>query len=123
LIVDNEAGLEHISRGILPPVDLILLVSDCSRRGIQAAGRIAEMIGQLDFTAKRVCLIVNRAPGGVIGPGIEEEIKTQGLELAGVIPQDDSVFQYDADGKPLVSLPADSPVKIALGELVGKLGI
>ncbi|MDR1901285.1 MAG: AAA family ATPase, partial [Treponema sp.] len=44
MVVDNEAGLEHISRGILPPVDIILLVSDCSRRGIQAAGRLAEMI-------------------------------------------------------------------------------
>jgi CO dehydrogenase maturation factor len=123
LIVDNEAGLEHISRGILPPVDLILLVSDCSRRGIQAAGRIAEMIGQLDFKAKKTCLIVNRVPGGKLEPGIEAEIKEQELELIGIIPQDDSVYQFDADGKPLVSLPADSPVKLALGEIIKKLGI
>ncbi|GMO27396.1 MAG: hypothetical protein Ta2F_02970 [Termitinemataceae bacterium] len=60
LVVDNEAGLEHISRGILPPVDLILLVSDCSRRGIQAVGRIAQMIEQLDLKAKK--RVLDRKP-------------------------------------------------------------
>jgi CO dehydrogenase maturation factor len=123
MIVDNEAGLEHISRGILPPVDLILLVSDCSRRGIQAAGRIAEMIGELDMQVKNVHLIVNRAPTGRLEPGILEEIEAQKLSLIGVIPQDDLVYKYDAAGKPLVALPEDSPVKTALGEIIAKLNI
>jgi CO dehydrogenase maturation factor len=123
MIVDNEAGLEHISRGILPPVDLILLVSDCSRRGIQAAGRIAEMIGELDMQVKKVHLIVNRAPQGRLEPGILEEIEAQKLSLIGVIPQDDLVYQYDAAGKALVTLPEDSPVKAALGEIITKLNI
>jgi CO dehydrogenase maturation factor len=123
LIVDNEAGLEHISRGILPPVDLILLVSDCSRRGIQAAGRISEMIEQLDFKANKVCLMVNRAPEGKLEQGLLDEIKEQKLSLIGVIPMDESVYNYDAEGKPLVSLPEDSPIKQALGEIVRKLGI
>ncbi|GHU84336.1 carbon monoxide dehydrogenase [Spirochaetia bacterium] len=123
LVVDNEAGLEHISRGILPPVDLILLVSDCSRRGIQAAGRIAEMIGDLDLKVKDVRLIVNRAPGGVLDPGIMGEIETQKLNLLGVLPQDDGVYQFDAGGKPLVTLPEDSPVKRGLAEIIGKLGL
>jgi CO dehydrogenase maturation factor len=123
LVVDNEAGLEHISRGILPPVDLILLVSDCSRRGIQAAGRIAEMIGQLDFKVKDVHLIVNRAPGGKLEPGVLAEIEAQKLSLIGVLPQDDAVYQYDADGKPLVTLPDNSPIKQALGEIIKKLAL
>jgi CO dehydrogenase maturation factor len=123
LIVDNEAGLEHISRGILPPVDLILLVSDCSRRGVQAAGRIAEMIEQLDFKANRVGLIVNRAPGGKLEQGLLDEIAEQKLSLIGVIPTDESVYQYDAEGKPLVSLPKDSPIKKALANIVTELGI
>jgi CO dehydrogenase maturation factor len=123
LIVDNEAGLEHISRGILPPVDLILLVSDCSRRGIQAAGRIAEMIEQLDFKANKVCLIVNRAPAGKLEPGLLDEIAEQKLSLIGVIPMDESVYTYDAGGKALVTLPEDSPIKQALAEIIEKLGI
>jgi CO dehydrogenase maturation factor len=123
LVVDNEAGLEHISRGILPPVDLILLVSDCSKRGIQAAGRIAEMIEQLDFKANKVCLIVNRAPGGRLEQSLLDEIAEQNLSLAGVIPMDELVYRYDAEGKAMVSLPEDSPIKKALGEIVLKLGI
>jgi CO dehydrogenase maturation factor len=123
LVVDNEAGLEHISRGILPPVDLILLVSDCSRRGVQAAGRIAEMIEQLDFKANRVCLIINRAPGGKLEQGLLDEIEEQKLSLIGVIPMDDSVYKYDADGKALITLPEDSPIKKALGGIIEKLGI
>jgi CO dehydrogenase maturation factor len=123
LIVDNEAGLEHISRGILPPVDLILLVSDCSKRGIQAAGRISEMIEQLDFKAKRIFLIVNRAPGGKLEQSLVDEIAEQNLSLVGVIPMDELVYQYDAEGKAMVSLPEDSPIKKALGEIIAKLGI
>jgi CO dehydrogenase maturation factor len=123
LIVDNEAGLEHISRGILPPVDLILLVSDCSKRGIQAAGRIAEMIEQLDFKANKVCLIVNRAPGGKLEQSLLDEIAEQNLSLIGVIPLDELVYRYDAEGKAMINLPEDSPIKKALGEIITKLGI
>jgi CO dehydrogenase maturation factor len=121
MIVDNEAGLEHISRGILPPVDLILLVSDCSRRGIQAVGRIAKMIADLDLKAKDVGLIVNRAPGGQLSDGIKEEIGLQNLKLLGVLPQDDLVYNYDADGAPLITLPDDAPVKMALKTIIGSL--
>jgi len=123
MVVDNEAGLEHISRGILPPMDLILLVSDCSRRGIQAAGRIAEMISGLDMKVKKTGLIINRVPGNRLEPGIEEEIKTQKLSLAGTIPQDDKVYEYDAAGIALANLPEDSQVKVSLKEIIRKLGI
>jgi CO dehydrogenase maturation factor len=121
LIVDNEAGLEHISRGILPPVDMILLVSDCSRRGIQAAGRIAGMIRELNLQVKKVGLIVNRAPGGTLNDGTKEEIELQHLDLLGVLPQDDGVFEYDSGGTPLVQLPMDSPVRQALGKIIQTL--
>jgi CO dehydrogenase maturation factor len=118
LVVDNEAGLEHISRGILPPVDLILLVSDCSRRGIQAVGRIAQMVVDLKLQVKETLLIVNRAPGGVLDDGVKEEIAKQNLNLLGVLPQDDLVYQYDAAGKPLVSLTEDAPLKKALAAIL-----
>jgi len=123
MVVDNEAGLEHISRGILPSMDAILLISDCSRRGIEAAGRIAEMISSLDMKVDKLFLIVNRVPANKLEPGIEEEIANRKLTLLGTIPQDENVFKYDAAGKPLVSLPEDSPVKKALKEIILKLGI
>ena len=123
IVVDNEAGMEHISRGILPSIDIAILVSDCSRRGVQAAGRIAGLIGELGLKPERVGLIVNRAPNGKLSDGIREEIEKQKLDLLGVVPHDELVYEYDSDGKPTVTLPADSPVRAALENIWRELGI
>ncbi|MDR2606182.1 MAG: AAA family ATPase [Oscillospiraceae bacterium] len=123
VVVDNEAGMEHISRGILPHVDTILLVSDCSRRGIQAVGRIQALVNALKLNPQRIALIVNRAPKGELSDGIKEEIALQNLDLLAVVPQDDSVYDYDSQGLPLVDLPEDSPVKTAVREIIRKLDI
>ena len=123
IVVDNEAGMEHVSRGILPNMDKVLLVSDCSRRGIQAAGRIAKLIEEMRFCPDTVGLIVNRAPEGKLDDGTKDEIKKQGLNLLGIIPADELVYQYDCDGRPMVDLPEDSPVRRAMGEIIEKLGL
>ena len=114
MVIDNEAGLEHISRGTLPHVDTMLLISDCSRRGIQAAGRLAEMIRDLELKPGVMKLIVNRAPNGELNPGVAEEIEKYHLELAGVLPQDETVYAFDCEGKPSSQVPDDAPVKKAL---------
>ena len=121
IVVDNEAGMEHISRGILPQMDTAILVSDCSRRGVQAAGRIKDLMNELHFKPSQIGLIVNRAPEGKLDDGTLEEIRKQGLDLLGVVPQDQGVYQFDCDGKPIVQLPADSPVRAALRDIVDKL--
>ena len=123
IVVDNEAGLEHLSRGILPKVDTILLVSDCSRRGVQAAGRLSEMIDELKLGAKEVGLIINRAPNGQLNDGVREEIEKYHLNLMGVVPHDDTVYEYDAEGKPSVTVPADSPVKQAVHRIFDQLAL
>ncbi len=123
IIVDNEAGMEHISRGILPQVDTLLLVSDCSRRGVQAAARIRDLAEELKLNPGRTGLIVNRAPGGVLSEGTASEIARLQLPLAGVLPQDELIYEYDCDGKPIVSLPADAPVRQAFADVIASLGI
>ena len=123
IVVDNEAGLEHLSRGVLPQVDTILLVSDCSRRGVQAAGRLSEMIRELKLGAKEVGLIVNRAPGGQLNAGVQEEIAKYGMKLIGVVPHDEAVYEYDAEGKPSVTVPQDSPVKQAVRQIFDSLSL
>ena len=123
IVVDNEAGMEHISRGVLPSMETAILISDCSRRGIQAVGRIAKLIEECEMHPKTVGLIVNRAPGGVLNEGIKEEIELQGLKLLGVVPQDEMVYEYDCAGKPTTSIPADSPVKKALHEILDSLNL
>lgn len=123
LVIDNEAGLEHISRGTLPHVDTMLLVSDCSRRGIQAVARIAEMVKDLELKPEKMLLIVNRAPGGQLNAGVREEIEKHGLTLAGVLPQDDLVYEYDCEGKPTSKLPDNAPVKVALHKLMQEINL
>ena len=123
VVMDNEAGLEHVARGTLPHVDTMLLISDCSRRGIQAAARIAQMVGELDLKPGRMGLIVNRAPNGRLDPGILAEIEKQGLTLFGVLPQDEAVYRCDCEGTPSACLPDSDPMKAALKDILRSIGL
>ena len=123
VVMDNEAGLEHVARGTLPHVDTMLLISDCSRRGIQAVARIAEMIEEMDLRPGQMGLIVNRAPGGVLDDGIKAEIEKHGLKLFGVLPHSDAVYRCDCDGEPSAQLPATEPMKIALKGVMASIGL
>ena len=123
VVVDNEAGMEHISRGLLSKIDTIILVSDCSRRGIQAAARIAELVEELNIKPEQMGLIVNRAPDGKLSEGTREEVENRKLNLFGVVPGDELVYDYDCDGKAIVSLPEDSEIKVAIKEIAEKIGL
>ena len=123
VVMDNEAGLEHVARGTLPHVDTLLLISDCSRRGIQAVARIAEMVEEMAINPTQMGLIVNRAPGGVLDEGVKAEIDKHGLKLIGVLPQDDAVYRCDCAGEPSAKLPQNDPMKIALRDIMKTLGL
>ena len=123
IVMDNEAGLEHVARGTLPHVDTMLLISDCSRRGIQAAARVAEMVGEMNLNPGQMGLIVNRAPGGVLEDGIMAEIEKHGLKLFGVLPHDEAVYRCDCDGEPSAKLPENDPMKTALKGIMNNIGL
>ena len=123
IVIDNEAGLEHVARGTLPHVDTMLLISDCSRRGIQAVARLAEMVSEMNLKPERLGLIVNRAPGGVLDAGVQAEIEKHGLTLLGVLPQDEAIYRCDCDGEPSAKLPESNPVKVALKQILQSIGL
>ena len=123
VVMDNEAGLEHVARGTLPHVDTMLLISDCSRRGIQAVARIAEMIDEMGLNPSQMGLIVNRAPGGELDAGIQAEIEKHGLKLFGVLPHDEAVYRCDCDGEPSAKLPDSDPMKTALKGIMQRIGL
>ena len=123
IVMDNEAGLEHVARGTLPKVDTMLLISDCSRRGIQAAARVAELVREMELQPTKMGLIVNRAPEGRLDAGVQEEIAKHGLELLGVLPQDESVYRCDCDGEPSARLPDSNPVKAAIKNIMKSIGL
>ncbi len=123
IVMDNEAGLEHVARGTLPKVDAMLLVSDCSRRGIQAAARVAEIVEEMELKPAVMGLVVNRAPDGKLDDGVMEEIAKHGLKLLGVLPQDDGVYRCDCAGQPSAKLPDTNPVKTAVKGVMQSLGL
>ncbi len=123
VVMDNEAGLEHVARGTLPHVDLMLLISDCSRRGIQAVGRIAGMIRELKLEPGKMGVIINRAPEGQVAEGVLEELKAQGLTLFGVLPHSQQVYLCDCEGEPSSRLPESEPMKQALKGILQSLGL
>ena len=123
IVMDNEAGLEHVARGTLPKVDTMLLISDCSRRGIQAAARVAEIVEEMSLNPAQMGLIVNRAPEGKLDDGVMEEIEKHGLKLLGVLPQDDGVYRCDCDGEPSAKLPETNPVKSAVKSIMKSIGL
>ena len=123
VVMDNEAGLEHVARGTLPRVDTMLLISDCSRRGVQAAARVAEMIEEMELKPGKLGLIINRAPNGELEDGVKAEIEKYGLNLLGVLPQDEGVYRCDCNGEPSAKLPANNPVKTALKGIMQSLGL
>ena len=123
VVMDNEAGLEHVARGTLPHVDTMLLISDCSRRGIQAVARLTEMIDEMELKPGKIGLIVNRAPNGELDAGVRQEIEKHGLTLLGVLPQDEAVYRCDCDGDPSAKLPENNPVKSALKGILQSIGL
>ena len=123
LVIDNEAGMEHLSRGTSKSVDVLLLVSDCSRRSIQAVARIRDLALELKLNIGELYLIVNKAPNGQLNDGIMEEINKYNLNLLGVVPMDENIYEYDSNGKPLVDLPIDSPSKKTFHEILSNLNI
>ena len=123
IVMDNEAGLEHVARGTLPKVDTMLLISDCSRRGIQAAARVAEIVKEMELNPGNMGLIVNRAPGGQLDAGVMEEIEKHRLKLLGILPQDEGVYRCDCNGEPSAKLPDSNPVKTAVKKTMQSLGL
>lgn len=96
--------MEHISRLTTRNVDTLLLVSDTSRRSLQAAFRIQKLAQELNIGFNRSCLIVNQSKNG-LSETTRELIKQEGLELAGIIPDDPGIYDFDSDGRATIELP------------------
>lgn len=122
VVMDNEAGMEHLSRQTTRDVDILLLVSDPSTRGITAAARMQDLIHELRTHVGRIALIVNRVDGE-LPSAVREGIAAAGLDLLGTLPDHPLVRKLDAEGRPIVDLPEDDPLRSRLIELAGRLGL
>jgi len=122
VVIDNEAGMEHISRRTTRDVDILIAVSDPTIRGVAAVGRIADLVSELQTKVGRMGLVINRFNGKLSAP-VEEAVRKLNVELLGVVPEDEGILECDATGKPLVSLPPESPARQAVEAIARKLGL
>ena len=113
VVIDNEAGMEHLSRRTTHKVDLLLIISDPTVRGVKTAKRIDSLVKELDLDVGSHALIINRVSGDE-GLELKKLAEESGLRVAGLVPQDHNIFELDLQGKGIVDLPGDSPAVSAL---------
>jgi len=118
VVMDNEAGMEHLSRRTTYEVDHLLLVSDTSPRAIRAAAKIKDLAGELELKVKKTYLIINRVPDIELNPILKREIERLNLELLGIVPLDERILEIDLEKEPIFELPDDSGAFRAISNLI-----
>jgi CO dehydrogenase maturation factor len=124
LVMDNEAGLEHLSRRTTRDVDVLLIVSDPSVRGIKTAATLSALADELKVKVGARYLVIGRGTEP-LDPALLAAIEATGVTLLGVVPPDDDITRCDLSGLGAFDLPEDSPalaaVKVMLAEIVPAL--
>jgi CO dehydrogenase maturation factor len=122
ILVDNEAGMEHMSRRITTSIDHLLIVTDTSLRSMLAAERIRDIVNELRLSVGTIHLLINRVRNG-LSPEIERRAEELGVPLIGALPEDEKVSEFDGNGRPLFDLPDSSAVVKKVEEIGAVLGI
>lgn len=117
VVIDNEAGMEHLSRRTTRDVQHLFIVSDPTQRGIVAAERIAAFRHALDISIEHTGLILNRLRGD-LPPALQERIERMDIPFLGVVPADDELAEFEFSGRPLVELGKDSAVYKAVVDII-----
>ncbi|MCG6551186.1 MAG: AAA family ATPase [Candidatus Magnetominusculus sp. LBB02] len=109
VVIDNEAGMEHLSRRTSSGVDVMFTVSDATVKGVRTAKRIYDLIKELSLQTGKLLLIINRVKGTDDAAKLKAYAEELGLTVAGTIPDDETVFNADLNGRPVAEIPAESP--------------
>jgi len=117
MVVDNEAGMEHLSRRTSGQVDALYLVTDYSLRGLRALSRINEMLDSLKLKVEDLGIVVTRAPE-TLNDKFLAEVETIGVPIVGTIPDDPLLLDFDMDKRSLMELPDDSVAVTAVDRLM-----
>jgi CO dehydrogenase maturation factor len=122
VVMDNEAGMEHLSRRTTSDVDHLFIISDPSPRGILTAARIKDLASEINISAGEISLIVGRV-NGKLDPRLEKSIKDKGLDLLGTISIDDNIYEMDLEGGSVFDLAQDSPALVQVKDMLKKTGV
>ena len=119
VVMDNEAGMEHLSRKTTDDVDILMLVSNHSVKGVRAIARILELVGELKLQVKKTVVIINMVPDK-LDPLVADELKRLGLKADVIIPEDKNLYRHDLEQKPLMEMRDTSPAVQAVAGLMAK---
>ena len=122
IVMDCEAGMEHISRQTTRDVDVLLIMSDPTIRGITTAARMKDLIGELRSKIGKVGFIVNRVKGE-LSPELKKAIGESGLKVIALIPEDSNMATLEMKGRPITELPQESPLQLKVKEIIEGLGL
>ncbi len=120
MIMDNEAGMEHLSRRTTQNIDELLIVSDHSIKGIRTVARIKDLVTELKLVVKRQSVLINFAPVK-LAPLVVEELERLGIKSIVTIPKDEEIYEYDLKLKSLLDLPDTSKAVKAVGDMMANL--
>jgi len=121
VVIDNEAGLENLSRRIVRHVDELLFVTDPSLRGLLTARRLYELALEMEIEAGSMSLVVNRARDENSLDRARGQFEGTRVTVAGAIPEDAELNARDAAGEPILTLPAENPVFVAASEVFARM--
>src|SRR4030042_957267 len=122
VVIDSEAGMEHISRQTTQDVDFLIIVSDPTMRGITAAARVKDLINEMRTKVGKIGMVVNRVRNG-LPPEIGKAVQDFGLELIATITEDPNLPELEIKGKPIIGLPEGSPLRVGVQEILTKFGV
>ena len=117
VVIDTEAGMEHISRGTIGKPDVLLIVSDPGARGLRTITRIREIAIALGFPSSRIHVVFNRYKTGTAPVDIGSETPIA------IIPDDAEVEKADLAATPVSRIPVNSPARIAVRSLAEKIRV
>lgn len=120
VVIDNEAGMEHLSRRTTRDVQHLFIISGPTQRGIVAAERIVQLKDELEINIENAYFILNRLPGEMPAP-IQERIDKMNIPFLGVVPMDEKLMSFEFSGKPLVDLGDDSPVYLSVAKMMDQV--
>ena len=119
VVVDNEAGMEHLSRRTAGKIDCLVFVSDATIKGLRTVQSLLKLADGLKLASRKRFLVLNRCEK--VEQKLQEIISGLGLEFLGVIPEDKNISEFDSDEKSLLLLPDNSPAVKASVELLEKV--
>lgn len=122
MVIDSEAGMEHISRQTTQDIDFLLTVSDVTTRGITAAARMNELIKEMRTKVGKAYLAINRVKDG-LPQEIGKAASDFGLDIIATISEDPYIAELEIKGKPIIELPEDSPLRLGAKQIITKLGL